>query len=356
MNRLGQRPEAFPLADSMLGEMADYAYAQCIPLHVTLELTLRCNVRCVHCYNFDRPLPRPQVGPELTLEEIRRLMDDLREAGTLFLSITGGEALAHPGIWAVLDEAAARSFAVTLLTNGTLLTEAVCDRLAAYPNLHGASISLYGGRPETNDAITRAPGSFRRTIEGIDRLLERRVAVNLKVVILRENAAEVAQMIAIAEGRGAPFMADATITGRYDGTAGSLESRVDHETLDGLYRGPLRALVRKGPADPSDEEFKCNCARANAAVSSTGEVYPCIATPLSAGNIRNQPFPEIWRDSPLFRRIRELRVADFPSCAPCGLKAWCQHSPSAPAILNGEFTGIDPWVCGEAEVIRKILG
>ena len=122
------------------------AFRESIPLNATLEITLRCNLRCVHCYNFDREAPRVSPAPELTFPEICRLLDDLRPLGTLFLSLTGGEAMVHPRFWDILDEAAARSFAVALLSNGTLLTESACDRLAAYPNLWNVSLSVYGAR------------------------------------------------------------------------------------------------------------------------------------------------------------------------------------------------------------------
>src|SRR6185503_18498489 len=66
---------------SILEGLNERAYDGCIPLNVTLELTLRCNIRCTHCYNFDRDLPKASPGPELSMEEIRGLMDDLRRAG-----------------------------------------------------------------------------------------------------------------------------------------------------------------------------------------------------------------------------------------------------------------------------------
>ena len=120
---------------SILQDLNARAYDRCIPLNVTLELTLRCNIRCTHCYNFDRDQPRPASGGELTMEEIRALMADLRRAGTLFLSLTGGEAMVHPRFWDIADEAASRGFALQVLSNGTLLTEEACDRLASYVNL-----------------------------------------------------------------------------------------------------------------------------------------------------------------------------------------------------------------------------
>lgn len=332
------------------------AYDRCIPLNVSLELTLRCNIRCTHCYNFDRDAPRPAVGPELSMEEIRALLADLRRAGTLFLALTGGEAMAHPRFWEVADLAAASGFAVLLLSNGTLLTAAACERLACYPNLWGVSLSVYGATPPTHDGVTRSPGSFGRTLAGARRLRDLGVRVELKYVILRANAAEVGAMEALAGREGFEISFDPTVTGRYDGTSGSLATRVDPVTLEALYRGPLRERLQagRGKADPTDDEFKCNCARGNAAVSATGEVYPCISTPLRAGNIREQGFGEIWERSPVFQWIRGLRVADFKTCAPCGLKAWCRRSPGPAYLVTGDYTGVDPWTCQEAALIRSL--
>jgi len=213
---------------------------------------------------------------------------------------------------------------------------------------------VYGARAETHDGITQVSGSHERTMSGARRLAERAVRVGLKFVIMKANAAETGAMIAAADAEGFEYSVDTTITGRYDGTPGSLATRVDLATLESLYREPLRALLQPGTATPTDDEFKCNCARGNAAVSSTGEVYPCIATPLRAGNIRERSFVEIWNESPVFQRIRGLKIADFKTCAPCDLKSWCRRSPGPAYLLSGDYTGIDPWTCHEAQVIRSV--
>ena len=137
---------------------------------------------------------------------------------------------------------------------------------------------------------------------------DRGARVAVKFVIMQGNAAEAGEMLTLADEEGFEATVDTTITGRYDGTAGSLATRVDAEVLEALYRGPLSGMLGRGKSDPTDDEFKCNCARGNAAVSATGDVYPCIAAPIRAGNIREQSFGEIWSDSPVFQRIRGLRI------------------------------------------------
>ncbi|HVY38349.1 MAG TPA: radical SAM protein, partial [Polyangia bacterium] len=313
-----------PGEHAVVSYLQGQAHARMIPLNVSLELTLRCNIRCLHCYNFDRDTRGPACGsdgasaePELSLDEIFRVMGELREAGCLFLSLTGGEVLSAPHLFPVLDRARDLGFAVQLLSNGTLLRPGVAARLASYRNLMGVSVSLYGATPEVHDGITQVRGSWRRTLDGVDRLRAQNVAVRLKLIVMRPNAHEVGAMRALAAARGLPTLIDLTITARHDGTTGSLAVRVTEQQLEELYRGPLADLRPQGTRVVDEGAFACNCARGNGAISARGDVFPCVSVPWSAGNVRRQPFGEIWRSSPVFQKIRGLKMADYPGCAPC---------------------------------------
>ncbi len=348
----------------------EWAYANLVPLNVSLETTLKCNIRCVHCYNFDRDEPRrgptPSTGgseggscasekPELSTDEILRLMGDLRDAGCLFLSLTGGEVLSHPDLFVFLDRARDLNLAVQLLTNGTLLRPGIAKRLAAYPNLLGASVSLYGATAAVHDGITQVVGSFARTWAGVERLRAAGVAVRLKFIVMRQNAHEAQAMMDGATARDFRFMLDMTITARHDGTSGSLNARVDAQQLETLCRGPLRKLLPIGPRPlPPAAEFNCNCARGNCAISARGEVYPCVSVPWSAGNVRDKAFKDIWRDSPVFNRIRGLTLVDFPKCAPCSHRAYCTHDRGSAFNATGDYTGADPFVCATAEIAHRL--
>src|SRR5262249_55683224 len=157
----------------------------------SIEITQRCNIRCLHCYNFDRDEPRTACDkPELTTEEILRVMDELRAAGCLFLLLTGGEALSHPDLFVFLEHARKINLSVQLLTNGTMLQPGIAARLGSYRNLMGVSVSLYGATAAVHDAITQMPGSFRRTWDGIARLQHVGLAVRVKFIIMKQNAHE----------------------------------------------------------------------------------------------------------------------------------------------------------------------
>lgn len=348
-----------------MSEVQQAAFRDVVPLNVTLELTLACNIRCVHCYNFDRDAQparschpaRPEAKP-LSLDEIRKLLGELRAAGCLFLSLTGGEVLTHPHLFDVLDEARGLNLAVQLLTNGTLLRPGIVGRLAGYRNLLGVSVSLYGATAETHDRVTQVVGSFRRTWDGIDRLRARGIAVRLKFIVMRQNAREVEAMLAQANDRGLPFMIDLNVTARHDGSTSSLASRIGPVELERLYRGPLRGLLPPPAALArtfSDTDWACNCARGNCAVTATGNVQPCISVPMVAGNVRERPFADIWRDAPLFQRIRGLRLADYEACAPCTQKAACTRSRGAAVTASGSYTGTDPAVCEAASAAHRVI-
>ena len=150
-------------------------------------------------------------------------------------------------------------------------------------------------------------------------------------------------------------MIDRTVTARHDGTRGSLDNRVEVGQLEGLYRGPLRKLVRVGPARPvTSEEFACNCARGNCAITAQGDVLPCISVPLVAGNIRLQSFAEIWASSPVFQRIRGLRLEDYQQCAPCPHQSHCTRERGAAVTYSGSYTGTDPLVCARAALVHRL--
>jgi radical SAM protein with 4Fe4S-binding SPASM domain len=346
---------AFPDGHALIARVQTWAYDNLVPLNASIEITTRCNIRCLHCYNFDRDEPRGACDtPELSTAEILRVMDELRAAGCLFLMLTGGEALSHPELFTFLDRARELSFAVQLLTNATMLRPGVAARLASYRNLQGVSVSLYGSSAEVHDGITQMPGSWRRTWEGIERLRRLGVAIRLKFVVMKQNAHEVAEMRADADARGYTYMIDTAITSRHDGSSTSLATRLDLPQLEALYRGPLRDLAARGRRATTEASFPCNCARGNLGITATGDVQPCVSVPWKAGNVREQTIAEIWKTSPVFQQIRGLTIADYEKCGPCGHKDYCRRNRGAAVTATGSYTGADPFVCATAEIAHAL--
>ena len=108
-----------------------------VPFTVLWELTHVCNLDCVMCYNV------PQPEPELTTAECLDILEQLAAAGTLRLTLTGGEILTRRDFFIIAERARALGFALDLKTNGTLITPERADRLAALHPMQ-VDISLLG--------------------------------------------------------------------------------------------------------------------------------------------------------------------------------------------------------------------
>ena len=209
-----------------------------------MELTYRCNVRCKHCY-----LSFGHTGiaglSELTFEEIRRIIDEIVEAGTLYLLLTGGEPIIRRDFLDIYRYAKTKGLLVILFTNGTMLTPSIADVLAEY-RPHNVEITLYGFTQQTYESVTGVPGSHARCYQGIDLLLERDIKLGLKTVVLSINQHEFQQMKTFSEERGLSFRYDPLINPGLNG-----------ECHPNAYRLKPEEIVQLEFQDPSlIESFK----------------------------------------------------------------------------------------------------
>ncbi|MCK6557273.1 radical SAM protein [Candidatus Binatia bacterium] len=172
-----------------------------LPLHGRFDLTYRCNLDCRHCW-LRLPAGAPEKGRELDLTEIRDLADQARALGCREWSLSGGEPMLRADFAEIFDYLTAGGAPYRLNTNGTLITPAIARLLRR----KGAKmIALYGATPEVCDHVTRLPGSFERTMRGIDCLREAGAGFTVQVVPMRDNFHQLDDMIGLAESLGRPW-------------------------------------------------------------------------------------------------------------------------------------------------------
>ena len=271
------------------------------PLSASLELTYRCNWRCVFCYN-----PRHHDRRGLSGAEWLQVLDDLRALGSLYVALTGGEPLAHPEFGAIARGVRERSFALRILTNGALVTEERADEIAGLHPL-AVEMSLHGAGAETHDRATATPGSFDALLRGLDRLRERGVSAVLKTPLTRLNEDEIETMHALAEARDVPWRVDPALTPRDDGDAGPLAYRASPAATERVFRR-LAALGQLPHEERSPGGVNCGLGRTTLAVDPEGNVFPCLQwrrAPL--GNVRSSPLRDLWKRSG--ERARAAAVA-----------------------------------------------
>ena len=117
-----------------------------VPMEVSIEVTRRCPLECRHCYNNLPMSDKVARQSELSLEEYRRLLDELAAEGCLWILFTGGEIFARADFLDIYAYAKSKGFLITLFTNGTMVTERVADFLVEYPPF-AVEITLYGADP-----------------------------------------------------------------------------------------------------------------------------------------------------------------------------------------------------------------
>jgi len=323
----------------LVAEMAAKALQMNIPLSVQLDLTYRCNERCIHCY-----LDHHDHG-EMTTAEIKDLLDQMADAGVFYLTISGGEILMRRDFFEILEYARLRTFCIKLKTNGILIRKKEADRIKAL-GVESVQISIYSHVPEVHDAITKLPGSLAQSIEAIRRLRAHGIHVILANVLMVQNVHDYAGVRALAAELGAQFIMDPTITPMMDGDRSILNLNVDEAALREVFRneslvgGNIEEFCAP-PLSPGEDEMDqlpCSAGHTACYVSPYGDVYPCVQFPLPSGNVRRMKFVDIWRDSPQLNEVRSIKLRDMPTCSKCTHGGTCTRCPGL-AYLEGNMRG-----------------
>ncbi len=324
---------------SLMEELNNRALALGVPLSVHLDLTYRCNERCVHCY-----LDHEDHG-EMNTAEIKELMDQLTEAGVFYLVFSGGEIFMRRDLYELIEYARALMFCLKLKTNAFMIGEQEADRLAAM-HLDAVQVSIYSHRSEVHDAITKLPHSLERSVAGIRRLRERGMRVIIANVLMMQNVADYAGVKALAVELGAEYTIDPTITPMMSGDRSPMGLGIGGEELQKVFRnselvGNVDEFCAPPPAEIGDDaldQLPCSAGHTACYVSPYGDVYPCVQFPLPTGNVRKEKFLDIWRGSAAMNEVRSIRARDLPVCSTCSHVGTCTRCPGL-AFMEGNMRG-----------------
>jgi radical SAM protein with 4Fe4S-binding SPASM domain len=319
-------------------EASDRALQLGVPLSVQLDLTYRCNEKCVHCY-----LDHEDHG-EMTTAEIKHLLEEMAEAGVFILTLSGGEIFLRKDFFEILECARALTFCIKLKTNAVLIREEQAARIREL-GVESIQISIYSHRPEVHDAITKVPGSLRRSIKAIRFLKSQGLKVVIANVLMTENMHDYHGVRALADELGTDCTLDPTVTPMMDGDRSTLALNTGESSLRNLFRdeafvGNAAEFCAPPPSsnEGSMDALPCGAGHNACYVSPYGEFYPCVQFPLSCGNVREKRFIDIWRDSEQLKEVRSIRLRDLSSCSQCAHGSTCTRCPGL-AFLEGNMRG-----------------
>jgi radical SAM protein with 4Fe4S-binding SPASM domain len=327
--------------------MLGRAVAARVPLNGSIAMTHRCNLRCVHCY-LGNERWAPAAG-ELDTAFWHSVVDQIAEAGCMELLITGGEPLVRRDFASVYTRARERGVMVTVFTAATLIDDRIADLFAELPP-HLVEVSLYGATEETYERVTGIRGSYRRCLEGVDRLLARGVAVGLKSVILKESQHEMSAARKIATDRGVSFRVDSALFPRFDGDRSPLDHRVDPEIAvaiemedQNLLRQTAGHFVETRDAAPETSLFSCLAAVTGFHVDAHGTLLPCLMVPTDGYDLRRGTFREGWDGLAGFHH---QALPSGYGCHECDVRFLCGSCPAQAGRETGSPHRKADYFCG----------
>ncbi|MDQ2844334.1 MAG: TIGR04053 family radical SAM/SPASM domain-containing protein [Acidobacteriota bacterium] len=341
------------------------------PFIAIWEVTQACDLACVHCRASAQPDRHPM---ELSTTEGKQLIDQIAEMKVPVFVLTGGDPIKRPDLFELIAHAREVGVRVSLTPSATpLLTKEIIFRLKE-AGLARLAVSMDGASAATHDAFRGMVGSFARTLEAVRWANEAGLPVQINTTFSRRNIGEIDAIVELIESLSitlwSVFFLVPTGRGKLNDLLSADEfeqvfanvykfSKVatfDIKTTEAQhYRRYLlqqRVVERQNGLKPHTPEEKAADAIGRAPrglndgkgflfISHTGEVFPSGFLPLSGGNIRQQSLESIYRDSPLFRGLRDTSKLEG-KCGACEFKEICGGSRSRAYALTGNPQAEEP--------------
>ena len=308
-----------------------------IPLSVFIELTHRCNLRCYYCYQKEYKLRK-----ELPLQHWKKIIKELAEMGSLYITLSGGEPLLRDDFIGIASTARYHNFAVSIITNGMLVNENIAHELKDL-GVMDVGISLHAASEGLHDKLAHGPGSYQRALFAIRLLVKSGIKVLIKHSVSNVNFGEYSKLQKLADSEGCAFECDSTILPIHKGeTSPYALNHEQHFTfLKDMEIGSIVSCV-SNKEDPAT--LHCDAGRSLCGIMPDGEVYPCIILPISLGNVSKKPFKEIWygKRSTEFRE-QELRLEE--TCRNCEKNLMCSRCHAVAFLETKKWTGKSESLC-----------
>lgn len=345
------------LDDNVFEILREEAANKKIPIVGHFDLTYKCNVKCKHCYLV------PKDRQELNTSEVKNVLNQLAEAGMLYLTLSGGEILLRDDLFEIASYARQLNFALRFLTNGILLDQDKINRMALFfPEL--VAISIYSVKPEIHDAITGMKGSFQKSISSARMLKEKGINLKISTVIMKQNVEDYGLIAELAKEFNAQFQADYRISPKTDGNKCPLSFHINDEKLRQVFLDPvLQKNTDNSEKDLLLEEdyqgvfniIPCGAGHMSCYISPYGDIYPCVQLPVNCGNLRDRNFSDIWTNSAQMLAMRSVTISDLPICSKCDFFQYCRLCIGLNYVEEGSILIPSKRACKEAN-LRKELG
>lgn len=355
-----------------------------LPRLVAWELTGRCNLNCVHC----RASASDKIDPnELSLQEIKATIDNIASFYKPILILTGGEPLIREDVYEIASYATEKGLRVVLGTNGTLLTPEAVTKLKE-AGIQRVSISLDCAYAEEHDSFRGMKGAYEASLKGIEACKAGGLEFQINTTVTKRNLGElqsifdqVVELGAVAHhifllvptGRGKaiedeeipPEEYEKVLNWMYDRQKDTdlQEASSPHNMYMKATCAPhfIRVIQQRSKEDGSDITLGrhgldamtsgCMAGTGFCFISRYGEVNTCGYMPVKAGNIREEPFKDIWMNSKLFNDLRDRNNLKG-KCGKCEFRMLCGGCRARAYAKYDDYLEEEPYCIYQPKVMR----
>jgi len=332
---------------------------QLTSLHI--EITSKCNERCVHCY-IPHESKISYIEPEIFYDVLKQCKD----LKLLHLTLSGGEPMLHKNFCDFLKKCREYDFSVNVLSNLTVLDDDIIKEMMKNPLL-GVQVSLYSMDANIHDEVTHMKGSFEKTKRGILRLIENDIPLQISCPIMKQNKDSYNDVINWAKQQGVFAGDDYVIIAKYNHNIQNLTCRLSIEEVkevidlkvknDPNYLKKIETDAEKNKSIKSDD-FVCSVCHSSICIADNGNIYPCAGwQDYVVGNIKETSLDDIWGNSEKVQYLRNLRKSDFPKCIQCPDKEFCTMCMVRNANENplGDPLMVNKYFCEVAKLNKEMV-
>jgi heme b synthase len=333
---------------------------------VAWETTRRCNLSCKHCRAAAEDIDYPG---ELSTEEAKKLLDEISELGSPIIILTGGEPLLREDIFEISKYGDSLGLRMVMAPNGTLVTEDSAKKMAA-SGIKRISISIDGSNEESHDDFRGMPGAFKGSMQGIENAKKAGIEFQINTTITQDNLEQIPAILNLAIELGAVahhiFLLVPTGRGKYIADK-TIDAKTYEKTLNWFYdqrdKVPLqlkatcaphyyRILRQRAKRDGTEVNFDtfgldamtrgCLGGIGFCFISHVGQVQPCGFLELDCGNVKEDPFTKIWKDSKIFNDLRDYDAMKG-KCGICSYNDVCGGCRARAYEATGDYMEEEPF-------------
>ena len=326
---------------------------------IFFELTYRCNLKCIHCYN-----PKHISDKEIPFDEIKRIIDDAYNLGCFTVTLSGGESTTYSHFIELIKYIREKHMSLEVFTNGQLLAQnnALYQALIdVYP--HRVGVSLYSMDEEKHDKVTAVKGSYKKSVETIQKLRNDGIYVQIKNFLLGFTCHDCVKVAAFGKSINAIVTTDISLIPTIEGSKKTLKYALSEDDLFKLFANPESPLyIGKKPymfdIKEHQNESLCFGGFSGLCISPELEAHVCVSLPMSLGNLKKESLTKIWSDACQNKaesKLYQWRKTTYEDLEECYKESYCRfcHYCGGMGYLENGYLKKSGVLCSQAKAKER---